>query len=117
MPYNIRGARNIFDLITAFFKVKSIAEIIIGVSLGFFLLTTYLGFVFGFFSMIRQKMYLQLFIITMILIYFSALSGFSSPGRYRLPMIPFYIIISAHGLHGLFRWLTSKTFDDNLVTK
>jgi len=56
----------------------------------------------GMWIMLRRKNEFLLFFV-LVIAYFAAITGFigASYGRYKLPIIPLYVLLSAHGIHFL----------------
>jgi 4-amino-4-deoxy-L-arabinose transferase-like glycosyltransferase len=90
-----------FDMLATFLKHKSMHEIIIGTCVGVFLVVVYMGFASGCVLLLREKRYTQLVLVIGIILYFCAFVGPIGLARYKLPMIPFYLPISAFGLIGI----------------
>lgn len=90
-----------FDMLATFLEHKSMHEIIIGACVGVFLVVVYLGFAVGSVLLIRGVRYAQLVLVIGIILYFCAFVGPIGLARYKLPMIPFYLSISAFGLIGI----------------
>ena len=101
LGFQYYASPNIFKMCVNFFKTKSTHEIIIGMLVGIFLFINYSTFIFGSFSMIYKKKYIY-FMILIVIIYFSVLTGVIGLARYKLPIIPFYILISGYGLFEIY---------------
>jgi hypothetical protein len=80
-------------------------EISIGVLIGAFLLMNYLTFCFGSISMIYEKSHFYLTMVLLIVLYFSGLAGVIGNARFKLPIIPFYMIISGKGLFEIYTFI------------
>ncbi len=104
LPFDFFASPGILGSIMGFFAVKSLPEIIIGLTIGLFLLLCYLAFLVGAVAMVRTKQYRLLAILVLIILYFSALTGVVGLARYKQPIIPFYLPISAYGLLVIFDW-------------
>lgn len=103
MPLDLFAARGVSESAAAFLKTKSRHEIAIGLCVGAFLLITYLAAVVGTVSMLRAGQTTHWIAAALVVLYFSILTGVIGLARYRLPMVPFYIVVSAAGLSGVFR--------------
>ena len=89
------------EMTKAFFSIKPTPELM--VSLGFYilLLITYGCFFLGGIMMIRNGEYSYLLLTILLMLYFSGLPGVIGQARYRVPVIPFYLIASAIGIKGV----------------
>jgi 4-amino-4-deoxy-L-arabinose transferase-like glycosyltransferase len=87
-----------FDMLVSFLRHKSLHEIVIAMCVGGFLVIVYLGFAAGSILLVRERRYAELILVIAIILYFSAFVGPIGLARYKLPMIPFYLPISALGL-------------------
>ena len=58
----------------------------------------YLAALFGFFSMLKAKEYFALFLLLGLSFYFTFLIGIVGSPRFRIPIVPFYSIITASGI-------------------
>lgn len=105
LSYGLMAAPGIWGAGFDFFKTKSPAEMALGVCIGIILLVSYLAFVYGSFLMLREKKYFPLLFILIIILYFSSLTGVIGLCRYKLPLIPFYLLVSSQGIIGLFHFL------------
>jgi len=84
-------------MIGAFFRIKPTSEILFSIPFYMLLIVTYAGFFIGGVSLVSEKQYLLVSIILILMIYFSLLPGVIGQARYRVPIIPFYLIICAKG--------------------
>lgn len=91
-----------------FLKTKSIGEIIIGLCVGIFLTVCYICFFWGASILLINRRYFVFFIFISTILYFSALAGVAGVVRYKLPITPFYIIISAIGILHIFEYIADK---------
>ncbi len=98
LEYRFFAAPGAVQMMLGFLKAKAPHEIIIALIVGLFLLLTYLSAVVGGVSMLRRKKYLYFAITAGVLVYFSALTGLIGLVRYKLPIMPFYLALSAQGL-------------------
>lgn len=95
---NIFHKPSIGNISKEFITNKSFSEIAIAISVAIYLLIIYSMFFYGCYLMVNEKKYFSLWLIILILVYFSLLSGTFGYYRYRLPVIPFYLLISAKGI-------------------
>ncbi|PQP35626.1 hypothetical protein C6A37_01635 [Desulfobacteraceae bacterium SEEP-SAG9] len=95
------SATSFSNLIANFLKVKTMHEIAVGILIIFFLLITYSSFIIGAISMISKKESLFLFLTLLIIFYFLSLTGIMGDARYKLPIEPFILIISANGISNI----------------
>lgn len=96
-----------------FFKTKSIGEIIIALSVGIFLMVCSICFFWGSIILLINKRYFAFLIFILIILYFSALIGVAGVVRYKLPITPFYIIISAIGILHISDYIADKRRIEN----
>ncbi|MDP6683015.1 MAG: glycosyltransferase family 39 protein [Desulfobacterales bacterium] len=96
------------EMTKAFFSIKPTPELM--VSLGFYilLLITYGCFFLGGIMMIRNGEYSYLLLTILLMLYFSGLPGVIGQARYRVPVIPFYLIASAIGIKGVFNFMRKR---------
>ncbi len=69
--------------------------------LGVKLIIEYLLFCIGLFFMLRNRQYLFASLFVLTILYFTGLQGVYANARFKIPIIPLYLIISARGLDGL----------------
>jgi 4-amino-4-deoxy-L-arabinose transferase-like glycosyltransferase len=101
----MRAYTNIFDLIRDFFRTKNTGEILIGLSIGFFQVLSYLSLLIGLFLSFRKenrRMYVFLIVIAS---YFILVTGAGGLARFRLPAIPFYLCFVGAG----FAWMLENS--------
>ena len=95
-----------FDAAIKFFKTKSISEILIGLLIISFLGLVYLSFIVGILILAFKKKYITVVISILLIIgYFVAASCIYPTPRFRMPIMPFYILLSSVGIDYLIkRW-------------
>lgn len=108
LPFDFFASPGILGSVVGFFAVKSLPEIVIGLTVGLFLLVCYLAFLAGGISMVRAKQYRVLAILLLIILYFTALTGVVGLARYKQPIIPFYLPVSACGLLVAYDWTRQR---------
>lgn len=94
----------IFTLMQKFFAQKTIAEILLGLFVAVFLAIIYCFAIIGIWRMIKTKQTLIMLFLLGSAGYFALISGIISYARYRLPSIPFYILLASVGIV----WLLDK---------
>ena len=62
-----------------------------------YLLFCYVFAAVGFFRMLKDKKYWSLLLLTAIIVYFSFLTGIAGSPRFKIPVIPFYLIMAGYG--------------------
>ncbi|HEC43789.1 MAG TPA: hypothetical protein ENI20_13280 [Bacteroides sp.] len=72
--------------------------VILGITISVYMIIVYASCVIGLFTLVRRHRYKILLFIGFILIYFLGLAGVVGIVRYKLPIVPFYSIISALGI-------------------
>ena len=101
---------SVFQSIQLFFTTKPTIEIIFGLSIALYLVFVYTLFIAGSYSIFREKNFFILFYFLSIILYFAILPGAIGYARYKLPIIPFYTIVSAAGFYYLRdKWKISFT--------
>jgi len=103
LNFDLYNSPNIFKMIIGFIKSKSLIEILIGLSIGGFLLICYTSFIWGCINMTKDKKYFYLIIFIAIIAYFLILLGVFGSNRYKVPITPFYIVIAANGLYDVYK--------------
>ncbi len=86
-------------------------------------LLIFIPFVYGFIKLIADSVKLRynilipafLFIVILIFIYWYKLPYAHRFGRYMMPIIPFYILLSVYGAREFFRWSANFLGDKKLV--
>ena len=96
--YNVYEFHNFIDMIKWYFQNKTFDEIFFGLSVSAFLILTYLFCFYGIWAALSDKLYSCLINNISIAFYFCFMTGVFGVARYRLPLIPFYIIFSAYGI-------------------
>ncbi len=81
-----------------FFATKTAYEIILGLFVALFLVFVYFFSMLGVWSMIKQKQVLLMLFLLGSAGYFALISGIISYARYRLPSMPFYILLASVGV-------------------
>ena len=103
VPYFISDSITIQDKISGFLSVKSLPEIILAIFLIIVLLLQYIFTLTGIVALVRQKNYFPLFVLLSVILYLTILSSTFGIGRYRYPIMPFYLILGAVGIISLLR--------------
>ena len=98
-----RSSANVIKMIVDYFRINSTPEVVVGILISIFFFIVYSSFFFGVFKMILEKKMLLLFFFLSIILYFPNMAGIMCENRYKLPTIPFYMIISARGIIEIFR--------------
>ena len=92
----------VIPLIQKFFATKTIYEILLGSFVAVFLGIVYFFAAIGIWRMIREKQILLMLFLLGSAGYFALISGIVSYARYRLPSMPFYILLACFGM--AFLW-------------
>ena len=95
----------VFVLVKKFFAEKTIYEIFLGLYVALFLLIVYLFACIGVWRLVKEKQILLLLFFLGSAGYFTLISGIISYARYRLPSMPFYILLASIGIAW---WLDSR---------
>tara|TARA_B100000315_G_scaffold260328_1_gene320885 strand:- start:2307 stop:3758 length:1452 start_codon:yes stop_codon:yes gene_type:complete len=89
---------SLFGMIIGYFKLKPISEIIVSIPVIIYLGIIYFSFIVGFIYMVRDKEYALIIFLSFIIIYFTILPGVIGHARYRVPIIPYYLLFSVYGM-------------------
>ncbi len=95
----------VLALIKKFFVEKTIYEILLGLFVAVFLTVVYFFAGIGIWRMVKEKQTLLMLFLLGSAGYFSLISGIISYARYRLPSMPFYILLASAGI---VWWLNRK---------
>lgn len=88
------------SLAIKFFTSKSAGEIMLGIFVLLFLLSVYATAVLGFIQLtLVEKQWLWSLFFLLLIGYFTIISGIFYTPRYRLPFMPFYMLLSAVCIH------------------
>ena len=98
LDYRFFAAPGALQMVSGFLRSKTPHEIAIAAIVGAFLLFTYILALIGGISMVKRRMYTDLLVTAVIITYFCALTGLIGLARYKLPLIPFYLTLSGHGV-------------------
>lgn len=85
-------------LVKKFFAEKTIYEILLGLFVAVFLAVVYCFAGIGIWRMIKEKQVLLMLFLLGSAGYFALISGIISYARYRLPSMPFYILLASVGI-------------------
>ncbi len=85
-------------LVKKFFATKTIYEILLGSFVAIFLTIVYIFAAIGVWRMVKEKQVLMMLFLLGSAGYFALISGIISYARYRLPSIPFYILLACVGI-------------------
>ncbi len=89
---------SLFSKIYAFFKYKSILEILIGSYIIVMSIALYLLSIAGFIILYQRKHWVILILSLATIGYFTIIAGPIGYGRLKLPIIPVYMLVAAYGL-------------------
>lgn len=98
---NIKEEENILKLLNKFIENKSTSEIIIALIIGIYLVIVYLCLAVGLFNLKMINAYYLRFFIVLLSIYFILLSGAGGLARFKLPSIPFYLLVTSVGFNSV----------------
>ncbi len=96
--YNVYEFHNYVDMVKWYFQNKTFDEIIFGSCVSAFLILTYLFCFYGMWAALSEKLYFCFIINFSVAFYFCFMTGVFGVARYRLPLIPFYILFTAYGI-------------------
>ncbi len=102
--FDMKSYSNIFELVRDFVLKKGIVGIIVGGIAGLFLLLTYLSTFLGICLSWRKLNHSYIVYCLLIVGYFIILTGAAGLARFRLPIIPFYLIFTAVGIDFFFAY-------------
>jgi 4-amino-4-deoxy-L-arabinose transferase-like glycosyltransferase len=106
---NFHGVPHYKQLLT-FWERKHPLTIFIGVLIVLLLTSNYFLAIVGLYSMYKNKIIFPLILIIGFILYFTFLVGvLGSSARFKLPITPFYLILSAYGINYLYeKWKLKK---------
>lgn len=90
--------KGVVALVKKFFAEKTIYEVLLGLFVAVFLAIVYFFTAFGIWRMIKEKQTLLMLFLLGSAGYFALISGIISYARYRLPSMPFYILLASVGI-------------------
>jgi len=76
----------------------------------FLLLILYISAVFGILKLFKDKEYYLFFAVMTIILYYTNITGVVAVARYRLPVHPFLMLLSAYGIIGLWQFIKLKVY-------
>ncbi len=88
----------VFTLVQKFFREKTIYEVGLGVFVGTMLVIIYSFALLGIWKLVKEKRTLLMLFLLGSAGYFTLISGIISYARYRLPSMPFYILLASLGI-------------------
>lgn len=88
----------VLALVKKFFTEKTIYEILLGTFVALFLAFVYFFSLLGIWKMVKDKQILLMLFFLGSAGYFALISGIISYARYRLPSMPFYILLASIGI-------------------
>lgn len=106
--FEMKGQKNLQATIAEFIKRKTPYEIVIGVSILFFLLVEYFCLTIGIIISYKDLKKSFLLFCLMMSAYFILLAGPFGLARFRLPAIPFYLVFVGIGINYLFSKMQRK---------
>jgi len=104
--FNARSATSFRDMLSSGVQAKSARVLALGAVLGVVQAAHYVMFGLGLWILLRRRRqtYMAALFVAFVL-YFSAVSGVQAEARYRMPVIPLYLLIGAVALD---EWLRRK---------
>ncbi len=106
--YRFFASPGTYRMVRGFLAAKAPHEIIIAFILGGFLLLIYMAGAVGLISLIRARKWVCLLIGLGVIVYFSAITGVIGLVRYKLPIIPFYLVFSAQGFEACLEFVRKR---------
>ncbi len=97
-----------FSRIKFYLQKDGSGVLFLSVALIFWLLILYITATFGVFKLFKDKKYLVLWAILTIILYYTVITGVVAVARYRLPIHPFLMLLSAYGMTCFFQAIKSK---------
>lgn len=95
--YKFFASPGIGRMVRGFLAAKAPHEVIIALVVGGFLLLTYIAAAVGLVSLVRAGKWLCLLIGVGVVLYLSVITGVIGLVRYKVPIIPFYLVFTAQG--------------------
>ncbi|NOT10844.1 MAG: phospholipid carrier-dependent glycosyltransferase [Methylococcaceae bacterium] len=97
------------ELVSIFFRLKSLPEIALGLIVLALLLTNYLTFLLGSCLLIKRQQWSIFALFVVSIMYFIFTGGQMGLARYKLPIEPFYLLIGAYFIDHLLNHRTSRS--------
>jgi len=109
LDFELYGSPGVMESITRFFRSKTRSEICIGLAIALFLLFCYVSALVGGICILKEKEYILFMILVATILYFNNLNGVLGNDRYKVPVTPFYLLMSAKGIVEVVRiWVNRK---------
>lgn len=104
-----------FSNIKKFIEQKGGFAILVSAILLILFAVEYSSALLGVIISIREKRYVLFVTLIFLMIYLLGLSGlFWFPARFKLPLMPFYLIFSAYGMHTVMKWYIKRKQPDTV---
>lgn len=107
--------RNIIQMVGAFLRIKPISEILFSIPFYLLLFVTYGFFFLGCYQIIINNRSEYLILVSLVVLYFTFLPGVIGQARYRIPIIPLYLLISSVGIHKILTYFRIMPESKNLT--
>jgi len=96
------AANSLTKNIINIFKYKPKSEILLILFMSIFFLIVYTFSIIGIFNLYKKKQYYKILLFLVIILYYTLLlSAMGNAARFKVPVVPFYSILSAVGLNYL----------------
>jgi hypothetical protein len=106
--FNLKSEKNLLIAVKKFLTEKNFTEIVLGLFIFLYLAIIYTGFVIGIINSSSINNNSIKYFILIIILYFLIVAGAGGLARFKLPAIPFYIIVSAIGFEHLKKYCEQK---------
>lgn len=98
-----------------FIEEKGIFSILFTALLLILFLIEYSSAALGAIVLLKEKKFIPLLVLLFLMIYLVGLTGpFGFQSRFKLPLMPFYLIFSAYGMHALKKWYVNRKQTDTV---
>lgn len=106
--FNLKVETSFIEMFNNFFKNKNSTEIFLALIIFLYLFIVYTGLIIGIVHFKKLDLtQIKLFLFSFF-IYFILIAGSGGLARFKLPSIPFYLIISSVGLFSIYSFITKK---------
>jgi 4-amino-4-deoxy-L-arabinose transferase-like glycosyltransferase len=97
LPVGWYAGDSLISRVRAFLHTKSFGELTIGAFIALFMMITYILFLVGAWSALRNRNYWPVLITGAMIVYFLVFIGPIGIARYKMPFVPLYLSIAGYG--------------------
>ncbi|GAB1442208.1 hypothetical protein MASR2M39_10430 [Ignavibacteriales bacterium] len=97
-----------FSRIEFYLQKDGSGVLFLSIALIIWMLILYITAAFGVFRLLKDKEYFLVYSVLAIILYYTMITGVVAVARYRLPVHPFLMLLSAYGISWFFQSVDSK---------